>query len=149
MKLTNKRIFAFTGAIALITAAVTLMVVFTRSSAVISRNISRVSEKNGTIVLSKATPFDWDKAYILEGPYMGGEQIDEITGVKCGLKRTEFEQIRRIVFIKDRTFVFDYQYSISKIYITPAGIVVDKNNCSFLSSIYFNGIKLTAIHDIP
>lgn len=148
MKLASKRFLVFIGSIAFSIAIAVLVVLFNRPSAVISRNISRDSRKNGIVVLAKITPFDWDKAYILETPYMGGEQIDKIVGVECNLKRTDFEQIRRIVFIKDQTFVFDYQYNTSNMYITPAGIVVDKNNCSFVSSDYYNGVKLTTLRDV-
>jgi hypothetical protein len=102
---------------------------FTR---IIDNNIEIASKTKGYLYLSEVTPFDWDKAFFIEDPYIGGDALDKIVGVECNLKRTETEAIRRIVFIKDKKFVYDYHYQWTNIIFSPLGIVADRENCKFM-----------------
>jgi hypothetical protein len=43
-------------------------------------------ERTTYIKLSDMTPFEWDKAYLIEDSYIGGEYLDKIIGVECGLR---------------------------------------------------------------
>ena len=80
---------------------------FTR---IIDKNIEIASKTKSYLYLSEVTPFEWDKAFFIEDPYIGGEALDKIVGVKCNLKRTDTETVRRIIFIKAEIFVHDYKY---------------------------------------
>lgn len=98
----------------------------------INHNIRVASEANRYLYLSDITPFDWDEAFIIEDPYIGGEALDKLIGVKCNLKRSDFDSTRRIVFINDKKFVYDYMYKWSQIEFRPLGITVNKNSCKFI-----------------
>lgn len=101
---------------------------FTR---IIDNNIELASKTKSYLYLSEVTPFEWDKAFLIGDPYIGGEALDKIVGVKCNLKGTDTEAIRRIVFIKDKKFVYDYKYQWTDMVFSPSGIVVGKENCKF------------------
>lgn len=98
----------------------------------INSNIKAALKTNRYLYLSDITPFDWDEAFIIEDPYIGGEALDKLIGVDCNLKRSDFDSIRRIVFTKEREFVYDYQYKWSHIQFSPLGITVEKDNCKFI-----------------
>ncbi len=100
-------------------------------NSVITKNIEVASKSHGNIYLSEMTPFDWDKAFIIEDSYVGGEALDKIVGVKCNLKRSDVDSIKRIIFIKDKKFVHDYLYNWTEITFSPLGIVVDREHCKF------------------
>jgi len=101
---------------------------FTR---IIDKNIEIATKTKDYLYLSEITPFEWDKAFFIADPYIGGESLDKIVGIKCNLKRTETEAIRRIVFIKNKKFVYDYKYHWTDIVFSPLRLVVDKENCKF------------------
>ena len=97
----------------------------------INSNIKNAAKTIEYLYLSDITPFDWDEAFIIEDPYIGGDALDKIVGVKCGLKRSDIDSTRRIIFIKDKKFVYDYIYRWSDITFIPLGIVIDKEHCKF------------------
>ena len=101
---------------------------FTR---IIDKNIEIASKTKDYLYLSEVTPFEWDKAFFITDPYIGGEALDKIVGVKCNLKRTDTEAIRRIVFTKNKKFVYDYKYQWTDIVFSPLRLVVAKENCKF------------------
>lgn len=98
---------------------------------VINRNIEAATKANSVIYLCEATPFDWDKAYLIEDSYVGGEALDKIVGVKCNLKRSDVDSVKRIIFIKNNKFVYDYLYDWTDISFSPLGITVDREHCKF------------------
>ena len=60
-------------------------------SRTISSNIKKIATTTNYLYLNKVTSFDWDKAFILEDPYIGGDALDKIVGVKCNLERLNNE----------------------------------------------------------
>ena len=62
---------------------------------------------------------------------IGGEELDILIGKECNLKRSDFDSTRRIVFVKDKKFVYDYVYKWSKIEFLPLGITIDRDDCKF------------------
>ena len=54
-------------------------------------------EKTDYIYLADITPFEWDKAYIIEDSYVGGESLDKIVNTKCNLQRLNTDWKKRIV----------------------------------------------------
>jgi hypothetical protein len=100
-------------------------------TSIMNKNIENASEKGQFLYLSNVTPFEWDKAFVLEDPYIGGDAIDKIVGVKCNVKRIDVDFIRRIVFVKDNKFIYDFLYNYTDISFTPLGIIIDKDDCKF------------------
>lgn len=126
----KKKIYIALFTAAFIVIGLILYHAFFNFTSIIHRNIRNASATDGFLYLSDVTPFEWDEAFII-GPYIGGEALDEIVGVKCGLKPTDTDMLRRIVFIKDKKFVYDYLCSITDIGFTPSGIAIDKDHCKF------------------
>ncbi|OXM13373.1 hypothetical protein [Paenibacillus herberti] len=81
-------------------------------SKIIEQNISELNNTNIIAKFSDITPFDWDKAFIIEDPFLYEEAIDKLVGAKCNLDRLETDIKRRIVFVNEGKFVFDYIYDI-------------------------------------
>lgn len=87
-------------------------------SETIEQNIVKLKDTNRTVQFADLTPFVWDRAYILEDPFLNGEAIDKIVGVKCNLDRLETDMKRRIIFVNEGKFVFDYIFDISRFWFT-------------------------------
>lgn len=129
----NKKSFIFIFLIIGFFASFIIISNFLRSDykSAINKNIEVASKADSSVYLSEVTPFDWDKAFLIEDSYVGGEALDKIVGVKCNLKRSDVDSIKRIVFIKDNKFVYDYLYNWTEITFSPLGITVDKEHCKF------------------
>lgn len=97
-----------------------------------NKRIFSAAEGSKYIKLSDITPFEWDKAYIIEDSYSGGENLDKIVGVECGLQRLNVDWKKSIVFIRDNQFVFDYIYSSTKIMFLDLGKSIGKTECNFV-----------------
>ncbi|WP_338554599.1 hypothetical protein [Paenibacillus sp. KS-LC4] len=88
---------------------------------IINQNILKLKGENRSTPFSDVIPFAWDRAYILEDPYYDGEAIDKIVGAETHLDRLETEVRRRIVFVNQGKFVYDYIYGIGDFTFKPFG----------------------------
>ncbi|ASA25990.1 hypothetical protein [Paenibacillus donghaensis] len=82
------------------------------STKIIEQNIVKLKNENSTAKFADITPFVWDKAFIIKDPFLDEEALDRIVGVKCNLDRLETDIKRRIIFVNEGEFVFDYIYDI-------------------------------------
>lgn len=99
---------------------------------IIEQNIIKLKNENRTAKFSDITPFVWDKAFIIKDPFLNEEALDRIVGVKCNLDRLETDIKRRIIFVNEGKFVFDYIYDIREFMYKYDGTTELTKNSSIL-----------------
>ncbi|WP_341281096.1 hypothetical protein [Paenibacillus sp. FSL H8-0537] len=113
-------------AIAVIAVLVFFLITYERlpeNTHIINQNMMKLKEDNRSVPFTELTPFVWDKAYVLDNPFYNGQAIDEIVGVTTHLDRLETDHRRRIVFVNQGKFVYDYIYDFSAFTYKPFGII--------------------------
>ncbi|MCR8645281.1 hypothetical protein NV379_21730 [Paenibacillus sp. N1-5-1-14] len=100
-------------------------------SEIIETNINELKSEE-EIEFSKITPFVWDKAFIIEDPFTDTKNINTLVGVECNLQRLESDINRRIVFIKDGKFIYDFIYDIRKFKFNSFGTLELSNSSKIL-----------------
>ncbi|WP_341281097.1 hypothetical protein [Paenibacillus sp. FSL H8-0537] len=121
----KKIIIALTAVLIIAIAALAFFLItfetIPENTKIINQNMLKLKGENRSTPFSDVTPFVWDRAYILEDPYYDGGAIDKIVGAETNLKRLETEVRRRIVFVNQGKFVYDYIYNISEFTFRPFG----------------------------
>ncbi|WP_442602861.1 hypothetical protein [Paenibacillus sp. KN14-4R] len=102
------------------------------STKIIEQNIVKLKNENRTAKFADITPFVWDKAFIIEDPFLNEEALDRIVGAKCNLDRLETDIKRRIIFVNEGKFVFDYIYDIRDFMYKYVGTTVLTKSSSIL-----------------
>ncbi|SFE67651.1 hypothetical protein SAMN04487969_10575 [Paenibacillus algorifonticola] len=121
IRLSNKLILAVPVAIVVLMFLLVAINQAPNTTDIMNQNIIKLKNETHPTAFSAITPFIWDKAFILEDPYYNGETIDEIVGATTHLNRIETEMKRRIVFVHQGEFVFDYIYNIREFAFRPFG----------------------------
>jgi hypothetical protein len=82
--------------------------------------IKSIALKKDEITLNNIFIFNWNKAYIVNGPELSGDDLDEILGVDCNLLPLDnTSHVLRIVFIYNNKFVHDFAYDSTFIQFLP------------------------------
>lgn len=151
MKKRTRNILILLVGLVLIGCVVVLLTISEKTddtSEIIEHKINKIRNENRAAKFSELTPFDWDKAFILEDPFYDQEKIDEIVGVNCNLNRLETDINRRIVFVNDGKFVFDYIYDVREYRYSPSGTITLNNN-STIHTEYEGSSKVIVLNVEP
>jgi hypothetical protein len=82
--------------------------------------LEAAASKQKEMTLKDIFGFKWDKAFIVDGPYMSGKELAGISCIECDLGRIDpSTPMRRIVFINEERFAYDFKYDSSFIKFEP------------------------------
>lgn len=131
-----------------IAVAMTIYVTFnSNGSGNLTKAIIQKAKSDETIRMSAIAPFEWDRAYIIEDPYISGEALNKLVGTNININDPLVDIKRRIIFINDNKLAYDYVYDWREISFTPLGASFDKAFDRFLVEQNGAVIKLRWIPD--
>ncbi len=85
-----------------------------KASDQIKERLINFQKENNEFIMEDITPFNWDRAYVVDKPFIGEEHLDKILGIDTNLKRLDIDRLRRIVFIENDEVVYDFVYLITE-----------------------------------
>jgi hypothetical protein len=91
-------------------------------------NIKNTIDKHKEINFENIFNFQWDKAYIVDGPEFSGIELARKLGIDHNLYPLDnTDVVRRIVFLYNGHFVYDFNYDSTFLIFTPTDKIIYKD----------------------